>query len=201
MAVPPPPPGALPANPAKPHLRLTLKARRAGLVERLGEDGARAGAEAAAALILPHIPPSAVVGLYLALPQELDPAPLVEALHARGQALAMPHLYDLRTMRFRAWTPGDPIERGPMRLRQPLPEAPERAPDLIVTPLLGFDRKGGRIGHGAGHYDRAFAQFPGARRLGLAWSVQELCSVPRDPWDVAVHAVVTEREFIPVVAE
>ena len=40
--------------------------------------------------------------------------------------------------------------------------APERAPDLIITPLLGFDRAGRRIGYGAGHYDRAFQRFPGA---------------------------------------
>ena len=99
-------------------------------------------------------------------------------------------------MRFRAWAPGDPVEHGPMKLRQPPLSAAERAPDLIVTPLLGFDRTGGRIGHGAGHYDRAFAQFPGARRLGFAWSVQEERSIPRDPWDVPLHMIATERELI-----
>ena len=196
MAVPPPPPNALPGDPAKPALRADLKARRSMHVRSLGEAGARLANAAAAALVLPHIPPGMVVGLYLALQDELDPAPLVELLHARGQAITMPHLLDLRTMRFRAWAPGDAVERGPMKLRQPLPSAEERAPDLIVTPLLGFDRAGNRIGHGAGHYDRAFAQFPGARRLGLAWSVQEESHVPHDPWDVPLHAIVTEKEFI-----
>lgn len=195
MAVPPPPSGALPADPAKPALRAALKARRQAHVAALGEAGARAGAERAAAAALPHLAADLVVGLYLALRYELDPAPLAASLHARGQRIAMPHLDDIRTMRFRAWTPGDPLERGPMRLRQPLPSAPELAPDLIVTPLLGFDRAGNRIGHGAGHYDRAFALFPGARRLGWAWSVQEEAAIPHDPWDVPLHAIVTEQGF------
>lgn len=82
-----------------------------------------------------------------------------------------------------------------MRLRQPLLSAPPRAPDLIVTPLLGFDRAGRRIGYGAGHYDRAFQQFPGAHRIGFAWAMQEVTCVPHDPWDVPLHAIVTEREF------
>ena len=83
-----------------------------------------------------------------------------------------------------------------MGLRQPAVTSAECAPDLIVTPLLGFDRRGGRIGYGAGHYDRAFQRFPGARRIGFAWSVQQVDAVPLDPWDVPLHAVVTEREFI-----
>jgi 5-formyltetrahydrofolate cyclo-ligase len=83
-------------------------------------------------------------------------------------------------------------------LRQPLLSAPERAPDLIITPLTGFDRMGSRIGYGAGHYDRAFQQYPGAHRIGLAWAIQEVELVPHDPWDVRLHAIVTEREFIPI---
>ena len=196
MAVPPPPRNALPGDPAKPALRAALKARRHDHVVQLGDAGAHAGWGAAAALILPHIAPGLIVGLYLSLHDELDPAPLAEMLHARGQSIAMPHLEDIRTMRFRAWAPGDPVERGPMKLRQPLASAAERAPDLIVTPLLGFDRAGNRIGHGAGHYDRAFARYPGARRLGFAWSVQEEPAIPHDPWDVPLHAIVTEKEFI-----
>lgn len=200
MAVPPPSPSELhdplAGDPAKPGLREKLRARRAAHVASLGEAGAQDAARRAAALILPHIPADAVVALYLMIGEELDPAPLAEQLAARGQRLALPALADRVTMRFRAWAPGDPLERGPFRLRQPLPATPMRAPDLIVTPLVGFDRHGGRIGQGAGHYDRAFQQFPGARRLGFAWSVQETNAVPHDPWDVALHAIVTEQAFI-----
>jgi len=198
MAVPPPLPDPLAPDPAKVALRESLRARRAEHVAALGQSGERKAAEAATAHVLRHIPAGATVSLYLALKDELDPEPLITALHARGHALALPTLLDRSPMRFSAWAPGDPIERGPMRLRQPLSSAAERAPDLIVTPLLGFDRSGRRIGYGAGHYDRAFQRFPGAHRIGFAWAAQEAEHIPHDPWDVSLHAIVTEREFIAV---
>jgi len=193
MAVPPPSP-----DPVKIALRAELRARRAAYVAGLGAGRAHAAAQAAAARLLAHIPSRATVSLYLAMQDEIDPEPLAAALHARGHALALPSLLDRTTMRFLAWSPGDPLDSGPMNLRQPLLSAPERAPDLIITPLTGFDRMGSRIGYGAGHYDRAFQQYPGAHRIGLAWAIQEVELVPHDPWDVRLHAIVTEREFIPI---
>lgn len=194
MAVPLPPFNPL-ADPAKPALRAALRAARAEHVAARG-DAAIDDARAAAALVLPHIARGAVVALYLALKEELDPDPLVRLLHARGQELALPWLGDEVTMDFRAWAPGDALERGPFRLRQPIASAAPRAPDIVITPLLGFDRAGGRIGQGASHYDRALARYPGARRIGFAWSVQETEGVPHDPWDMPLHAVATEREWI-----
>jgi 5-formyltetrahydrofolate cyclo-ligase len=70
------------------------------------------------------------------------------------------------------------------------------APDLILTPLVAFDRSLARLGQGAGHYDRAFARYPLARRIGVAFSVQEVERLPTDAWDVPLHAIVTEREWI-----
>ena len=191
MAVPPPS-----SDPAKIALRAELRARRAAHVAAIGPRAAEVAAQSAADLLLPHIPDGATVSLYLAMHDELDPAPLLGALHARGHDIALPTLVDRTTMRFLAWAPGDAIEHGPMNLRQPLLTAPEHAPDLIVTPLTGFDRMGGRIGYGAGHYDRAFQRYPGAHRIGFGWAMQEVEEVPCDPWDVALHAIVTEKEFV-----
>jgi len=191
MAVPPPSP-----DPAKLALRAELRARRAAHVAALGPELARAAAEAAADRLLAHIPAGATVSLYLPIHDELDPGPLAAALHARDHTLALPALRDHTTMEFLAWQPGDPLDRGPMALRQPLASARECAPDLIVTPLTGFDRQGGRIGYGAGYYDRAFQRYPGAHRIGFAWAMQEIEAVPHDPWDVRLHAIATEREFI-----
>ena len=191
MAVPP-----LSPDPAKIALRADLHARRAAHVAAIGAEGAVAAARAATEHVLPHIPAGAVVSLYLAMHDELDPARLLDALHARGHAITLPTLLDRTTMEFLAWAPGDPVERGPMNLRQPLKTAPERAPDLIVTPLTGFDLNGGRIGYGAGHYDRAFQRYPGAHRIGFAWAMQQVERVPHDPWDVRLHAVATELGFV-----
>lgn len=199
MAVPPPSSPFPEAHRDKPALREALRARRADHVAALGPDGARAAAEAAARHILPHIPPGAIVALYLAIHGELDPDPLITLLAERGQPLSLPALFDATAMDFRRWSPGDPIERGPFRLRQPLPSAEVVAPDVIVTPVVGFDRHGGRIGQGKSHYDRALVRFPGAHRIGYAWSVQEVQGrLPHDPWDVPLHAIVTEQAFIPM---
>ena len=191
MAVPP-----LSPDPAKIALRAELRARRSAYVATLGAGAIKAAAQAAAALLLPHIPAGATVSLYVAMQDEIDPEPLATALYARGHDLALPALIDRTTMRFLAWRPGDPLDYGLMKLRQPLLSAPECAPDLIVTPLTGFDRRGGRIGYGAGHYDRAFQRYAGAHRIGLAWAIQEVDSIPHDPWDVPLDAIVTEKEFV-----
>lgn len=190
MAVPPPSP-----DPVKSALRAELRARRAAYVAAMGPDAAAAASRAAAQHLLPHIPAGATVSLYLAMHDEIDPDPLLHMLHARGHVIALPTLIDRTTMRFLAWAPGDPIEHGPMNLRQPTPNARECAPDLIVTPLTGFDSRGGRIGYGAGHYDRAFQRYPGAHRIGFAWAMQEVDQVPHDPWDVRLHAIATEQGF------
>lgn len=200
MAVPPlPPSGAIPAHPDKPALRAELRARRSAHVAALGPEGEGRAAEATARLLLPHIPDTATVALYIAFHEEMDPAPLLHLLAGRGQAIALPALYDAVTMDFRAWAPGEPLERGPFRLRQPSAEAAILSPDIIVTPMVGFDRHGGRIGQGKSHYDRALVRHPGAHRIGLAWSVQEVAGrLPHDPWDMPLHAVVTEQAFIPM---
>jgi 5-formyltetrahydrofolate cyclo-ligase len=197
MAVPPPSSfDPLALDPAKVRLREQARVARSAHVAAIGTEGARSAAEQAAALLLPHVPERAVVALYLAMHDEIDPAPLADALHRQGNRLALPALYDESAMRFLTWTPGDRVERGPMRLRQPLASATEIAPDLIVTPLVGFDRFGHRIGYGAGHYDRVFQRFPGAHRFGLAFAEQEQVRIPHDPWDVPLHAIVTERAIV-----
>ncbi|MFZ8396223.1 5-formyltetrahydrofolate cyclo-ligase, partial [Staphylococcus aureus] len=74
---------------------------------------------------------------------------------------------------------------------------PEVKPDIILTPMLAFDAKLDRLGQGAGYYDRAFATFPDAWRIGVAWSVQQVESLPTEAWDMPLHAVITECGWIP----
>lgn len=171
----------------------------------------RAAARAARAVFVarPHPPvlappafaallrPGATVASYVPLNGEADPAPLEHAALAHGCRLALPHVVDRATpLRFLAWDQGAPLSAGPFGLRQPADHPDALAPDVVLTPLVAFDRRGNRIGQGAGHYDRAFAAFPTARRIGIAWSVQELDAIAADPWDVPLHAIATEREWI-----
>jgi 5-formyltetrahydrofolate cyclo-ligase len=138
-----------------------------------------------------------MIASYAPLGGEVDPALFEQAALARRCDLALPHVVDRATpLRFLLHAPDAKLVSGPFGLRQPAADAPEITPDIILTPLVGFDRRGNRLGQGAGHYDRAFAQFPHAWRVGLAWSVQEVDALPCDPWDVPLHAIATEKEWI-----
>jgi 5-formyltetrahydrofolate cyclo-ligase len=198
MAVPPPSPEQI--FEAKQAVRAQLRALRRAHVARLRAQALYdAALDTFAGRLLAHIAPGASVALYRAFGDEIDPAPLALRLAAAGHRLCLPHVAaDRTTMRFLEWHPDHPLVTGAFGLSQPHEDMQEIAPTMIVTPLVGFDRHGGRIGQGAGFYDRAFARLPGAIRIGLAWSVQEVASLPLDPWDVPLHAVATEDEWIAI---
>jgi 5-formyltetrahydrofolate cyclo-ligase len=181
MAVPP-----LPA-PDKATLRRRLRDSRIAFA------ASRPPAIAVPDALRAHFRPGTIVAGYRPIGSEADPADLMAAARAAGCRLALPHVTARAApMRFLVWDSDEPLYEGPFGLRQPDPDAEPVAPDLILTPLIGFDRHLNRLGQGAGHYDRAFADLPDARRIGVAWSVQRVDPLPTDPWDVPLHAVITE---------
>lgn len=140
--------------------------------------------------------PGLVVASYVPVGGEADPLALEEAARAAGCRIALPHVVDRATPLVFLAAEDAPLTDGPFGLRQPAGHHPPLAPDIVLTPLVGFDRAGNRLGQGAGHYDRAFAAFPAARRIGIAFAVQETDRLTPDPWDVPLHAIATEREWI-----
>jgi 5-formyltetrahydrofolate cyclo-ligase len=141
-----------------------------------------------------RLAPGTTLATYSPVGSEADPSQLAAAAAHAGCRLALPHVIDRATpIRFLAWSLDAPLVDGPYGLRQPHEDAQEVAPDIILTPLLGFDRRLNRLGQGAGHYDRAFARYEAAWRVGVAWSVQELPAIPADIWDVPLHAMITEE--------
>ena len=84
----------------------------------------------------------------------------------------------------------------PERFGTSRPDGPVLAPDFLLVPLLAFDRRGYRIGYGAGYYDRTLAGLPGRFRLGVAYSAQELDEVPAGPYDERLDAVATEQGLV-----
>lgn len=140
---------------------------------------------------------SAVVAGYARMGSEVDPTGLMALALHMGKTTALPWLADRgASLIFRQWAPGDQLEVAPFGFGQPRASAPECVPDVILTPLLGFDRALNRLGQGAGHYDRVFAAYPDAFRIGIAWSVQECASLRPDSWDIPLDAVLTEKEWI-----
>jgi 5-formyltetrahydrofolate cyclo-ligase len=146
-----------------------------------------------------------IVAAYCAQGAELDPEPLVQALldELPGEIqAALPVAKDRRSaLTFRRWTPGEPLERDAFDIPAPPRGNAQVQPGLVITPLLAFDRAGGRLGQGAGHYDRTLAQLRRVRPvfvLGLAYAGQELDVVPMEAHDQRLDAILTETDFIEV---
>ena len=88
---------------------------------------------------------------------------------------------------------------GVWGIREPLAQAPAVDPDIVLTPLLAFDRARHRLGYGGGYYDLTIAQLRGRKTIvavGLAFAVQEVFTVPVTPRDAPLDLVLTEREVI-----
>jgi 5-formyltetrahydrofolate cyclo-ligase len=186
-----PPPPAL-----KERLRGEVFARRDGLDKEFRHEAALRIADRA--LALPQLEDVTPVGGYWPIRSEVDPRSLMEALIARGQDVALsqilhPHLS------WRLWRPGDVLIKGGFGVREPGPDAPEVFPKALLVPLVAFDRRGGRIGYGKGHFDRAIAALEAQHpvlTIGLAYAVQEIDEVPVESHDRLLDVIITEAELI-----
>ena len=141
-----------------------------------------------------------VVSGYSPIRSELDPAPLLRALAARGAKLALPAVMARgKSLAFRAWSPSDRLMLGPLGILEPSPAAAELVPDIMLVPCAAFDRLGHRIGYGAGHYDFTLAYLRKLKPIttvGLAFAAQQIKSVPALAHDVALDYVLTEKQAL-----
>jgi 5-formyltetrahydrofolate cyclo-ligase len=137
------------------------------------------------------------IGVYVPIGSEAHPDIITAWCRENGKTLFLPCFPDSDSdMVFRIWHAADPLKKGPFGFGEPSSHSAQSIPDLIIVPLVGFDRDLNRIGQGKGHFDRYFAQHPSPIRIGLAFSVQEVDALPVAPWDIPLHGVMTEREWI-----
>ncbi len=133
------------------------------------------------------------VGFYWPFKGEFDPRPLARALHAAGVRLALPVvLQRAQPMVFRPWWPGIRMTRGIWDIPVPAEGRPVR-PDTLLIPLVGFDARGYRLGHGGGYYDRTLAAMP--RRplaIGIGFESLRLQTIHPQPHDIPMDLIVTE---------
>ena len=169
-----------------------------------------AAGRAAAALPLDRLPPFSIVGGYVALGGELDPAPVIarltaSRLTARGVRFALPVAANRAApLVFRAADTPRAFQPDVFGVPAPPTSAPPLIPDLIIAPVLAFDRHGGRLGQGAGCYDRTLADLRAAGSvfvIGLAYAGQEVEHVPVDGNDQTLDAILTESGYIEVRKE
>jgi len=141
-----------------------------------------------------------VVAAYHPLRDEISPYPIIASL-GDGQRAALPWFAgrDARML----WREAPASEPSPWGVLQPPPDAEALAPDIVLVPLVLADRRGTRIGHGKGHYDRALAHLREGNpvtTIGLGWESQIVDGpIPADPWDMKLDAIATPKEWISCV--
>lgn len=145
--------------------------------------------------LLRRIDSEATIGLYHADQYEAPAHGYAKFFHETGHTIALPYFADERAlMDFREHT--DPfgtsdLVNGAFGLAQPRADADPLTPDVLLVPLIGFTPDGDRLGQGGGHYDRWLAEHPGRMTIGLAWDVQFCETLPTEPHDIALDAIVT----------
>jgi 5-formyltetrahydrofolate cyclo-ligase len=182
---------------AKERLRHEAQARR----DALPAEERKAAAETIAARAFPlPITPGTIVSGFMPLKSEINPLPLMKRLAEQGARLALPRIAGRGSpLSMRAWEFSDPLDRGQWGIREPKADAPEVDSDVLLVPLLAFDRAGYRIGYGAGYYDMTIKRLRGLKTVtpvGIAFAAQEVLEIPRTPRDERLDLVLTEREVI-----
>ncbi|KQV31582.1 5-formyltetrahydrofolate cyclo-ligase [Rhizobium sp. Root1203] len=140
--------------------------------------------------------PGTIVSGFLPIRSEADTRPLMARFQARGARLCVPAILDRQTIVFRELVRGAPLVGTGFGTSGPGPDAPVLDPEILLVPLSAFDRRGHRIGYGAGHYDRAIDRLKQKgmhpKLIGIAFDCQEVAHVPAEPHDVSLDAILTE---------
>ncbi len=154
---------------------------------------------------LPEFSTDAHVAGYWASRGELPLNLVIPSLMARGQQFLLPLVTAGKQLVFAPWQTGDAVHPNRYGIPEPVTPATWLMPEqvqLVLVPLLGFDRRGNRLGYGGGYYDRSFAFLHTRRRptepllVGIAYALQELPQIESEDWDVKLDFVATERELI-----
>ena len=171
---------------AKKALRARIKAWRAGL----GADAMARAADAVAAHGLGFLglgQRRVVVSGFSSMPEEFRAWPLLRRLHGEGHALAMPVMQGKGLpLIFRAWAPGDAMDKAVWGIAEPKADKPALEPDVVLVPLLAFDAAGRRLGYGGGYYDRTLRGLRARKQIvavGLAYDESQVDAVPHLDYD------------------
>ncbi|MEJ0013692.1 MAG: 5-formyltetrahydrofolate cyclo-ligase [Bauldia sp.] len=184
--------------PSKATLRAEAMARRDTLTTGVREAASVAIAHRVAQL--PEMARARTIAAYMPIWSEVDPRPIIAWAFEHGADVVLPAVIGGTAMEFRRHRAGDALVAGRFGTMMPHADAEVVDPDVVVSPMVAFDRHGTRLGHGRGFYDRAIALLhaKGARPLlvGVAFAAQEVAAIPTEPHDVRMDIIVTERETL-----
>jgi 5-formyltetrahydrofolate cyclo-ligase len=179
-------------------LRAQLRAARASLPR---DARLRASRAIARHLLAAHwLAPGKRVALYVALRNELDLLHLIRVAERMRCEIYLPRIENRRQHTMRFVRASSNMRRGPLGILEPTGSTtlPARFLHLVILPTLGVDRRGVRLGYGAGYYDRVLAfrrlrtSWRGPRLVAAAFDIQRVAVIPAELHDVPVDGIVTE---------
>lgn len=186
-----------PIQSEKAEMRAAAKARRMAAAQEAVDAGAALSEEFCHSVPLRR---PAVIAGYLPIADEIDVKPLLRRLRGDGHRLALPRVERSGgPLAFAAWRDGDRLGKGPFGTVQPMEDAVRVTPEVVIVPLLAFDRAGMRLGYGGGYYDRTLSALRARRAIlavGVAFAAQEIETVPHGAHDQRLDWVITESEAI-----
>lgn len=181
---------------SKRGLRREVLARRDDL--RAQERSRLSAAILERVIALPEVRDARTVMAFWSFGSEVDTGPLLARLDAAGKEICLPRIRDGEVLAV-GYRPGDPVRPTPFGAMEPAagPIVEPETIDVVVTPGVAFDRRGGRVGYGGGYYDRLLARIrPDASSVAIAFELQVVDEVPMGNLDRRVEAIVTEHEVI-----
>ncbi len=172
-------------------------ARKAAFERRKGAFDAGLGSAALLSSVLAGYRGVPLSG-FMPIRTEISPLPAMEEAAAHGP-VGIPVIRGAgQPLVFSQWEPGCDLIDGPFGARIPATET-LITPQILIVPLVAFDRNGGRLGYGGGFYDRTLeglrANGP-ALAIGFAFAAQEAEDLPLEPTDQPLDMMITEREII-----
>jgi 5-formyltetrahydrofolate cyclo-ligase len=136
---------------------------------------------------------STVVATYIPFQSELNIDKLNRALGYAGYKLCLPAIQDGGTLAFREWNIYTELAPNKFGIPEPKEGLEDITPDIIIMPMLGFNKAKYRLGYGGGYYDRTIINYPQALKVGVAYAAQEIAEDFQQPHDVALNLIITEN--------
>ena len=142
-----------------------------------------------------------IVASYLPMRGEIDVAPLTKHFSINRYRICLPVVKSpTEPLVFREWMPGEELESGAHGVKVPTADKAEITPDIIILPLIAYDTMGYRLGYGGGYYDRTLKALRQKQHtfiaVGAAFTTQQIKTLPREPQDERLDAVITEKGMV-----
>ena len=180
-------------------LRAWRKTRRAELIAMrldLPIEAHRAFCDTIEAQLVARYPDlgERLVGAYVPFRREFNCTPLLVRLTEAGGRVALPVVLGFgRPLEFRLWRPGDRMAKGVYDIPYPAEGEPVQ-PETVISPLVGFDGEGYRLGYGAGFYDRTLASYPvKPLTIGVGFELSRMATIHPQSYDVPMDLIITEK--------